>query len=149
MSTIPAVLAALTTLGVATLPSSQVINGPRSTVTTTDDRLLIVGEEVTAGRRDLDSMSIGTTSEQYEVSLAVSADVPGTDQTVADGQALADYAAMELAIREFSGGPNLGLAASGVLRVLPTGDFELKRIASADGRHAAVRFSVAVYAQNT
>jgi hypothetical protein len=149
VSSIPAVLAALTTLGVATLLNSQVINGPRATVTTTDDRLLIVGEEVTSGQRDLDSMAIGTTSEQYTVSLAVSADVPGTDQTAADALELAVFAAMELAIREYPGGPNLGLGAQGVLSVLPTGAFELKRIASADGRHAAVKWSVAVYAQNT
>lgn len=146
-STIPAVLAALVTLGQATLPDWQVINGPLGSVTTTGGRLLMVGEGDVTGRRDLDSMSLGTTSEQYVVSMVANVDLPGTDQTAADSAAMAAYTALEAAVRLFPGGPTLGLSV--VLQALPTGDFSLTRIADENGRHAAVRFTILVYAQTT
>ncbi len=148
MSTsIPTVLAALVTLGQATLTGWQVINGPLGSVTTTTGRLLVVGEGDVTGRRDLDGMSLDTTLEAYVLSLVANVDLPGTDQQAADTLALAAYAAMETAVRGYPGGPTLGLP--GVVQALPTGDFALMRKADENGRHAAVRFTVAVLAQNT
>ena len=147
MSTVPAVKAALVSLLTTALPSTQVIYGPATSVTVTEDRLLTVGK--VTGDRQFNSMTGQTTSERYTVELVASVDLAGTSQQAADELVLADYAAAELAIREYSGGSDLGLAASGVQQVLPTGEFELVEQADADGRHAAVRFSVAVIAQNT
>ena len=149
MSTIPAVLAALASLGASTLTSAQVVNGDLGNVTVTSNRLLLVGDDEIQITRDLDSLSATTTSEQYEVPCTLSADVAGTDQTVADAMVFADYAALELAVREYAGGPDLGLRAQGVFSVLPLGIHSLRRMGDGDGRHAAVRFRFRVYAQNT
>ena len=147
MSTIPAVKAALATVIGAAISGAQVINGPASSVTTLADRVVEIGNA--AGVRELDSLTLGTTSERYMVELTFSASLSGTDQTAATALALADYEAAELAIREYSGGPGLGLSASGVLQVLPTGEFSLQEQADSNVRNAAVRSSVSVYAQNT
>jgi hypothetical protein len=144
-STIPAVKAALVTVLAAALPNTQVIYGPSGAVTVTEDRLLTVGK--VTGSRELDSMSLDTAAERYTVELVASVDLAGTSQQAADEMVLADYAAAEQAIREYPTGPNLGLGAG--VQVLPTGDFELAEQADADGRHAAVRFVVNVYAQTT
>jgi hypothetical protein len=150
VSSIPAVLAALKTLGDATLAGWQGINGPVGSVTTTAGNLFLVGDEDVVADRQFDSMGIDTTSETYTVPIIVNADVSaGTDQQTADTLALDAYMLFERAIREYPAGPNLGLAASGVLQALPTGEFRLMRSADDQGRHAAVRFFVAIYAQNT
>jgi hypothetical protein len=147
-SSIPAVKAALVSVLTTALPSTQVIYGPSTAVTTTTGRILTVGRAV--GIRELDSLAVGTAAERYTVELVCSVDIgAATSQQTADDLALADYATAEQAIREYSGGPDLGLAASGVLNLLPTGDFELAELADENGRHAAVRWSVAVYAQTT
>ncbi len=147
MTTIPAVLAALTALAADTLPGWQIINGPVGSVTTTGSQLVLVGDEIIPGRRDLDSMSLETSSEQYTVPMMVNVDIAGTDQLQADGLALAAYESLERAIREHPAGPTLGLP--GVLQALPLDDFSLRRQADENGRHAAVRFSVFILAQNT
>jgi hypothetical protein len=144
-SSIPAVKAALVTVLTAALPNTQVIYGPLASVTTTTGRTLTVG--AVAGRRDLDSMSLDTAVEQYTVELNCYADLPGYDQQLADEQALADYATAEQAIREYAAGPTLGV--SGVVHILPLGDFALDEIADDTGRHARVRWSVSVYAQTS
>jgi hypothetical protein len=149
MSSVPAVRAALVTLLTATLPDTQVIYGPLSAVTTTKARVATVGK-VTNANRDLNTMGIDTTEEQYTIELAFSVDLPGAGTlATAVSQVFADYTVAEVAIREFAGGPQLGLAASGVLRVLMTGDWESDEQADIEGAHAAVRCSVAVIAQNT
>jgi hypothetical protein len=149
VSSVPAVKAKLVTLLTATLPDTQVIYGPSTAVTTTEDRLVTVGK-VTNANRDLDSLAIGTTEERYAVELQFTVDLPGTDSlATAVTQVFADYTAAELAIREYAGGPDLGLAASGVLQALMTGGWELDEQADSDGRHALIKASVAVYAQNT
>lgn len=147
MSTIPAVLTALANISTATLPGWQVINGTDASVTTTSGQLVIVGGDEVAGRRDLDALSLDTTSEQYVVPMAVNADVVGSDQQVADTLALDAYDLLERAIREHADGPGIGVA--GVLQALPTGDFSMRRLSDENGRHAVVRFSVLVLAQNT
>jgi len=149
VSTVPAVKAALVTLLTTTLPSTQVIYGPLSAVTTTTGRIATVGK-VTNANRDLNTMTIDTTEERYTIDLAFSVDLPGAGNlATAVTQVFADYTAAEVAIREFTGGPDLGLVASGVLRVLMTGDWESDEQADTEGVHAAVRCSVAVIATNT
>ncbi len=149
MSTIGAVLDALATLAAATLTDSQIINGPIGSVSVTKPRIVVIGDTPIVGERDLDSMSLSGTREEYDVPVTVSVDLAGADQGVADDEAMADYAALELAIREYTGGPNLGLSASGVRSALPLRQFQLERFSSSDGRSAAVKFFVHVYAQNT
>lgn len=140
MTTIPAVKAALVTLCASTLPSSQVIYGPITSVTTTTGRVVCVGN--VAGIRDLDSLAMTSTVERYTVDLSVFADLPGTNMQAADEQALSDYEDLVTAIlANFT----LGL---GNVEVVPTGEFELREKADSDGRHAAVTFSVSVTAQN-
>ena len=149
MSTVPAVKSALVALLTSILADTQVIYGPKDAVTTTRPRITTVGK-VTNANRELNSMAIGTTEERYTVDLAFSVDLPGAGTlSTAVSQVFADYAAAEIAIREFSGGPDLGLAAQGVLQALPTGVWEFDEQADPDGSHAAIKSSVAVIAQNT
>jgi hypothetical protein len=143
VSTIPTVKAQLVSVLTAALPSTQIIYGPP--VPPLPPRVLAVGKAI--GTRELDSLSLETTAEQYTVELIASVSLSGADQQAADELVLADYAAAELAIREHPSGPSLGL--SGTVHVLPTGEFELSEQADDNGRHAAVRFSVSVYAQNS
>lgn len=151
MSSAPAVLVALTTLGVAALPNSQVINGPAGSVAISRPRLLLVGpdsdEEIFIDEQ-FDSLAGLTTSEQYVVPLTVVADYSGTDQASVDAAAFADCDAMLQAVANHPSGPTLGLEASGVISVLPIGERRFQRMANESGRHAAVRFGVQVYAQN-
>jgi hypothetical protein len=125
MSSVQAVKAQLVSILTTALPSTQVIYGPSS------------------------ALSTAMTEERYTVDLTCSVDLPETDQTDATSVALADYTAAELAIREYVGGPPLGLEAQGVLSVFPTGEFELNELADSKGRHAVVRWSVSVIAENT
>jgi hypothetical protein len=141
-SSIPAVKAALVSILTTALPNTQVIYGPVTAVTTTTPRVLTVGRAL--GRRELDGLSLTSCSEQYAVDLVASVDLGGTGQQSADDLALADYAAAETVIRA---DPTLGL--SGTIQALPTGEFELMEQADENGRHAAVRFSVQVYAQTS
>jgi hypothetical protein len=147
VSSIPAVKAALVSILSAALPDTQVIYGPSTAVTTTSSRILTVGR--VTGRRESDSIGLATTREEYTVELVASVDLASTSQQSADELVLADYAAAELAIREYPAGPTLGLEAAGVLQAVPFGEFELSELADGDGRHAAVRFGVDVIAQNT
>lgn len=152
MSTVPAVLAALTSLARAALPNTQVINGPAGSVARTKDRVLLVGpdsdEEILIDEQ-FDSMSNETTSEAYVVPMTVVADYSGIDQTISDSAAFADCAAMLQAIGAHPSGPTLGLEASGVISVLPIGERRFQRVANESGRHSVVRFGVQVYAQNS
>lgn len=147
MSAIPAVLSALTAIAGAALPGWQTINGTEASVTTLGPLVVVVGGDEVTGRRDLDSMSLDTTSETFVVPVTVSASLPGADQNAADTQALDAYDVLERAVREHVAGPDLGVG--GVLQAIPTGDFSLRRLSDDNGRHAVVRFSVLVTAQNT
>jgi hypothetical protein len=149
VTTVPVAKARLVTLLTATLPDTQVIYGPGTAVTTTTGRLLTVGK-ITNANRDLDSMGISTTEERYTINLTFSVDLAGAGSlATAVTQVFADYTAAEVALREYPGGPDLGLAAQGVLRALMMGDWDLDEQADSDGAHAAIRASVAVIAQNT
>lgn len=146
MTTIPAVLAELTTIAQAALPTWQVVNGTPASVTTLGPQVVIVGDDLIEGRRDLDSMSLDTTAEAYTVPLIVSVSLAGTDQLTADTAAMDAYAVLERAIRENADGPTLGLPE---VSALPLDDFSLRRKSDENGRHSDVRFSVFVQAQNT
>jgi hypothetical protein len=149
VSTVPAVKTALVTLLTTTLTDTQVIYGPSTAVTTTKPRLVTVGK-VTNANREFDSLAIGTTEERYTIDLAFSVDLAGAGSlSTAVTQVFADYTAAELAIREYAGGPDLGLSAQGVLQALMLGNWDLDEQFDSDGAHATVRASVAVIAQNT
>lgn len=142
-SSIPTVKAALVTVLTAALPATQVIYGPVTAVTTTTDRVLTVGKVI--GRREADSMSMSSASEQYTVELVNSVDTAGTAQQAADELVLADYAAGMAAVMA-----DLTLGITGfAVSVTPFADFELAEQADDNGRHAAVRWAVSVYAQTT
>jgi len=145
-STVAAVKATLQSVLAAAVPDAQVIYGPRSGVTITTDLVMAIGR--VTGTSVLDSMSVATREERYVVEVDVSASLRAVDQRDADDKALTAYAAAESAIRTFPGSA-LGLEAAGVMSALPTGEFQLAELADEDGRHAAVRFGVAVYAQTT
>lgn len=151
MSTVPAVLAAITALAITALPNScQVVNGPAGAVAVTRGRVVLIGpdsDEEILITEDYDSLSNVTTSEEYFVPMTAVADYSGTDQTVADGAAFADCTAVLQAIADHPSGPTLGLEASGVISVQAVGERRFQRVANESGRHAVVRFGVQVYAQ--
>jgi hypothetical protein len=142
MSSVPEVLAAIAALGTATLPNSQVINGSLTSVTGTQGRLFLIGDEEFEVQREPDSLGGTTATESYTVPCAIAADIQTPDQYVADAQAWADYEAVEAAIRA---APQLGLAASFSLNASVTVP-RFRRLADENGRHALVRFGVEVFA---
>lgn len=143
MSTVPEVLTALASLGVSTLPNSQVINGDQASVGVTRGRMLLIGDEEFEIEEEFDSLGGVTTTEHYAVPCAVISDVPGADQTVADVQAWADYEAMKAAV---IGNPSLGLSGSFSLRAAVVGMQRFRRLSDSEGRHSLVRFFVDVFA---
>lgn len=147
MSSVPGVLAGLTAVGKAALPSSQVINGGWASQTITRERLLLVGDEEILINRQFDSLSDVTMSEEYDVPLTAAADLSGADPLIADAAAFADYETFVQAVLDHPSGHTLGLEASGVISVLPTGEQRFQRLSDENGRHAVVRFVVHVYAQ--
>jgi len=151
MSSVPAVLAALASLGAATLPNTQTINGDIRSVAGSGERLFVIADEEVLITRDFDSLGGvgGTSSETYFVPLANAADLSGADQTAADNLAFTDYEAMVQAILDHPSGPTLGIAAAGVsmVSVQPTGEHRFQRLADENGRHSLVRWGVQVYAQ--
>lgn len=148
MSTVGPVLTALAALGTATLPTFQVVTGSITSVSMLTGNVLALGAEPITGTSDLDSMDLATRVERYTVPIIVSVSLPGPDtEDAAITAAMTAYAALEQAIREYPGGPNLGLGEG--VNVIPTGGFSLQPTATDAGRQAAVRFSVAVLAQTT
>lgn len=143
MSSVPEVLAAVATLGTATLPNSQTINGDLASVTTTRGRLFLVADEDFEVERQFDSLGGVTTTERYVVPCSAVSDVPGSDQSVADAQAWADYEAMEVAV---AANPTLGLHAQFSLQAVIVGTQTFRRAASENGRHSLVRFGIEVFA---
>lgn len=139
-SSIPTVKAALVSVLAAALPSTQIIYGPSNSVTTKGPWVATVGRAV--GTRSPDAMDFASAKEEYTVELMCSVSLAGTSPQAADGLALANYASAEAAIRADT---TLGLP--GTVQVTGFGQFELMEQADSDGRHAAVRWSVQVYAQ--
>lgn len=143
MSTIPAALAALVALAEATLDTGewQVLNGTRSSVTVTKERMLAVGDGDIVGTAEPDVPALD--SEDYTVPLSATASFPGTDQTLADAEAIEAYEAVRDAVRASD---RLGLAGQGVFMVFPAGEIRMQRQADENGRHTSVRFEVRVKA---
>jgi hypothetical protein len=105
--------------------------------------LLLIGDEDFEIEREPDSLAGVTATEDYVVPCRVVADVPGADQSIADAQAYADYEAMESAI---FGNPHLGLSAGFSLHATIIATQTFRRFADQNGRHAAVRFGVHIFA---
>ena len=143
MSTVPAVLAALATLGVATLTSSQVINGPAGSVTTTTGRLLLIGDQDFDVEDEFDSVAEVSTTEHYVVPCAIAADLSTPDQSVADAQAWADFAVFRLMV---AADPTLGLSGSYSLHAAVVGVKTFRRAATSEGRSSLIRFGIDVFA---
>jgi hypothetical protein len=135
VSTVLAVWDALVALGQTTLSGFQVVEGPPDSVSTLGAKVLIVGDgEIVS----LNPLAVETASETYEMPLVISVSLPGADMRAPISAALDAYALMESAIR--------GLSVQGVLRVVP-GDWRMQTASDSNGRSAAVKFGVRVYAQ--
>lgn len=147
MSTILAALAALVELGEAELDTDtwQVLNGTRSNTTITKDRMLAVGDGDIVGT---DPVPPDVVAEDYVIPLSVTVSLPGTDQALADAEAIAAYETIRDSVRGFAGG-RLGLTAQGVMQAFPDGSFVLERQADDNGRHTRMRFGVRVIAHTT
>ena len=145
MSTVSAVKTALVSLLTTACPDAQVIDGPPDASALNGVQIISVGR--VSGTRELNSLSGSTSEERYVVDLVASVSLPGTEMQAPRDLAMDLYEAAELAIREYAGGANLGLGDG--IQALPTGAFELDEQADENGRHAAVRFGVAVIATNT
>lgn len=143
MSSIGPVLTALASLAGTTLTGFQVVAGSDASVTTTGGQVVAVGDQPITGRADLDSLALTSMTEQYAVPVVVSVSLGGpTSQQQAITAAMSAYAALSQAIRLDQ---TLGLGEG--VSALPTGDFSMTPTATEAGRQAAVRFSVAVFAQ--
>ena len=142
MSSVPEVLAALSTLGRTALPNSQVVDGTLPPGTT--GRLLLIGDEDFDVEREPDSAGGTTATERYIVPCAIAADLQTPEQSIADAQAWADFEVIENALEAT---PDLGLSPALSLSAMVV-NVVFRRLADADGRHALVRFGVDIYAAN-
>jgi hypothetical protein len=152
-STIPAVRAALaaqlpavtagTTIAGQPAPT-QVIYGPREAAAQVGPLVLSIGP--TRGMKRLDAMTLASTEERYTQTLTASCSLAGADsQQLAVETACQVWQLVEAWLRA---NPTLA-GTAGVLQALPAEEFELIVQADEDGRHAAMRFGVAIVAQTT
>ena len=133
--------------------SVTVVYGPRSAVTQSRPRVIVVGG-VTDGANEADSLEgdEGSFTEDYVIDVVCSVDLPGAGD---EGQQLATEAALDLWQRckaAIRGVPDqdLGAAAFGVQKAAPAVPFSLgERAGDSEnpGRTAAVRWGVRVIAQ--
>jgi hypothetical protein len=147
MSTIPAVLAALVTLVEATLSTDewQIVDGPPDAETQRAQRLVTIGEDDIVSPTDFDSMAAQGMAERYTIPMTVSVALPGPESLiVCRTEALAAHEAIREAVLAT---PSLGLVAQGVLSAFPTGERRIQQFATPEGRSAAIRFGIDVYAQ--
>jgi hypothetical protein len=138
VSTIPTVLAALVVLAEAALDDEwQVLNGTRSASTITLPRMLAVGDGDIVGASEPEFPAVQ--GEDYIVPLSATVSFPGTDQTLADTEAIDAYEAVRDAIRSAT-------KPTGVMQWLLAGELRVQRLADENGRHTSVRFGVRVLA---
>jgi hypothetical protein len=152
VSTEPAVIAALVTLGEATLDGDdwQVIDGPVAAVTTAIPRVLLVADEELVSASEFDNLAASGVDDQYVVPLLISVALPGADSlTTARAEALAAYEAIRDATLAPALGRNLGLGAQGVMQAYVTGERRTRQYATPTGRACDVRFYARVRAQLT
>jgi len=156
-SSLPTVKAELVALFAATFAGDAdpvtVIYGPRDTKTVTEDRLVsVLGMK---GENEDDSLGYAGASfvERYQVLVVCSVDLAGPDEATmqaASEGAQALWRRCRAALRtapERSISP--AAAAVGVQKATAAREWELAEAASAEGRTAAVRWSVDVWAQIT
>ena len=144
-------MTALKTLLEATLSSEwQVVFGSRNAVTITKPYFVRIGGAV--GNDELITMELSRQSESYTVRLEFSGSIVGagdeTLQTVTTN-VFAAKTLIERTLRELPAGPDLGLAASGVLQALMLKAWDFTPAADSDKREAHVGTNVHVIAQNT
>jgi hypothetical protein len=122
----------------AALPDTQVIVGPAD-VTTLRNRALVVGGESTPIDLQVSAFDASSSTATYTLMLTASVSLPGTDESMAEDQAVADFAAAAAAIQADQ---NLGLEN---VSATVTGAGELVESSAASGRSAAVRFPVVIF----
>jgi hypothetical protein len=120
------------------LPDTQVIVGPAD-VTTLRNRALVVGGESTPIDLQVSAFDASSSTATYTLMLTASVSLPGTDESMAEDQAVADFAAAAAAIQADQ---NLGLEN---VSATVTGAGELVESSAASGRSAAVRFPVVIF----
>lgn len=125
-------------------PAAQVVHGPVD-VTTLRGRALVVGAESTPLEFDVSSLDLSSGTKTYTLVLTASVSVGGTDMTLAEDRAEADFLAAVAAIQA---DPSLGLAN---LSATVSGNGELVESTlpasqqRSEGRAAAVRFPVLIF----
>lgn len=139
MSSIALVKAALVAILTPALPDTQVIPGPVD-VTMLRSRVLEVGGESTPILIQVTSLDGSSRTETYTLMLTASVSQSGTILGVAEASAVDDCAA---AVAAIVANPSLGLDN---LNATVTGNAELTESANAQGRSAAVRFPVEIFA---
>lgn len=139
MTTVSAAKTALKALLVAALPSSQVIYGPASSVTTLGSRVVEVGGPETQVRYETD-FNGNPTLRTYVLPVTISVSQPGTDISTVEDLAEADA---ETAVTTIANNRSLGLSN---LRAKVDGNYVLMLKADETGRSAAVRFDVTIVA---
>lgn len=152
MSTIPAVRAALKSLLTTTLAplDVQVIDGSPVSVTTMIGNILVIG--AMSGTRSAGSQNrirtttrnvpFGTSQDEYtiDIIIGVSRSGPGEPTDVIE---TADdiYDAARTAIED-------AVDPSGVVEMLPTGQFSIEPISDSNGRYVTMNFGVDVTARD-
>ena len=144
MSSIKIVKARLAYVLQQALPKSTVIYGSGGSEFTDSKRILVLGG-IEKGVTVLDSMGDETEREEYVIDCQISVDVVGSDQQIATELADDDWTVAKRAIRKEVNGHDLGLHQP--LQVFPTSEFELREKADTNGRHALIKFGIAVIAQ--
>jgi hypothetical protein len=147
VSTIPAAIAALVTLVEATVDTVawQITDGPPDTEAQRAQRLISVGDDEIASPTDFDSMAAQGMAERYMIPMTVSVALPGPESLiVCRTEALAAHEAIREAVLAT---PSLGLVAQGVLSAFPTSERRIQQFATPEGRSAAIRFGIDIYAQ--
>jgi hypothetical protein len=157
-SSVPTVKAELVTLFQAVFAGDAdpvtVMYGPRVAKTFTEDRLVsVLGMK---GENEDDSLGDAGASfvERYQVLVVCSVDLAGPDEATmqaASEGAQALWRRCRAALRTAPGPASISPAAiaAGVQKATAAREWELQEAATAEGRTAAVRWSVDVWAQIT
>lgn len=152
MSTIPAVRAALKSLLTITLAplNVQVIDGSPVAVTTLIGNVLVIG--AMGGTRSAGSQNrirtttrnipFDTSQDEYTIEIIISVSRSGSGE-LTDVIETADdiYDAARIAIED-------SVDPSGVVEMLPTGQFSIEPISDSNGRYVTMNFGVDVTARD-
>lgn len=138
MTSIGEVKDALVTLLTAALPDTQVVVGPAD-VTTLKQRACEVGGASTPLDLQVTAFDGSSCTGTYTLTITTSVSLPGTNESLAEDQAVADFKAAAVAIQSDQ---TLGLEN---VSATVTGAGELVESSAASGRSAAVRFPVVIF----